>query len=167
MIYEYDKKNRYLFGEEGKKNLICVGVNPSVAEPGKLDPTSRAVKNRALSLGYDGWIIINIYPQRATKPTDLKREIDEDAHTINIRYVKSILGKSDIIWGAWGSSINRRKYLRECMVDVCSILVDKTWITLGPRSIDGHPHHPLYLSNDIDPDDFDIKTYIGENRGFF
>ena len=55
-----DNKNRYTLGKSGNNPLIVIGVNPSTAEPENLDPTLRQVKSRALSMGYDSWIMINI-----------------------------------------------------------------------------------------------------------
>jgi len=167
LIYEATDESRYILGELGTKNIICIGINPSIASPEKLDPTSRIIKKKSLELGYNGWLIINIYPQRATKPSDLKREMDEDDHKRNIHYIKNITCVGDTVWAAWGSTINKRKYLRECMIDVCSLILDKQWISIGPLSIDGHPHHPLFVTEKTTPEEFDIKSYIKENRNFY
>lgn len=72
-IYETNSDNsaRYILGERGENPLVCIGVNPSTAEPDKLDPTLRSVKAWAKRLGFDGWIMLNLYPQRATNPNDL------------------------------------------------------------------------------------------------
>ena len=34
---------RYILGTRGEKPLICVGINPSTARPGALDPTLKSV----------------------------------------------------------------------------------------------------------------------------
>ena len=38
---------RYILGTRGKKPLICVGINPSTARPGALDPTLKSVERIA------------------------------------------------------------------------------------------------------------------------
>src|SRR5690606_17601605 len=62
---------RYVLGEKGNKTIACIGVNPSTATPEKLDPTLKKVKTVAKHNGFDGWIMYNLYPQRATNPNDL------------------------------------------------------------------------------------------------
>jgi len=39
-----DNKARFLLGEKGNKTLICIGINPSTAEPDNLDRTLTVVK---------------------------------------------------------------------------------------------------------------------------
>ena len=34
------------------------------------------------------------------------------------------------------------------------------WVTFGPRSKKGHPHHPLYLRKDSTPEPFDVENYL-------
>ena len=48
-VYETseDNKYRYILGKPGRSSLVCVGVNPSRAKPGDLDPTMVQLKNRA------------------------------------------------------------------------------------------------------------------------
>lgn len=42
---------RYILGTRGERPLICVGVNPSTAAPGDLDPTLKSVERVALHNG--------------------------------------------------------------------------------------------------------------------
>ena len=63
---------RYILGTRGQKPLICIGINPSTARPGDLDPTLKSVERLANANGFDSWIMFNVYPQRATDPNDLK-----------------------------------------------------------------------------------------------
>ena len=37
---------------------------------------------------------------------------------------------------------------------------DIPWVTFGPRSKKGHPHHPLYLRKDSTPEPFDVENYL-------
>ena len=34
---------RYVLGRVGKHPLVCIGINPSTAQPGALDPTLKSV----------------------------------------------------------------------------------------------------------------------------
>ena len=67
-IYGNNKDNsrRYLIGTVREKPLICIGVNPSTAEPGLLDNALKSAVRVSEANGFDSWIMINIYPQRAT-----------------------------------------------------------------------------------------------------
>jgi len=158
-----DNKNRYTLGEVGDNPLIVIGVNPSTAEPENLDPTLRQVKSRALSLGYDSWIMINLYPQRATNPDDMDAELNQEIHMKNLEEIKKCLPSGCDIWAAWGTLIEKRPYLSDCLRDLYNALGSEyKWFTIGKRSKAGHPHHPLYLGKDLPLEDFDIERYINE-----
>ena len=68
---------RYILGTKGTKPLICIGVNPSTAEPDHLDPTLQSVQRIAHHNGFDSFIMLNVYAQRATSPKDM----DPTCHT--------------------------------------------------------------------------------------
>lgn len=164
-IYTPDLNNtvRYTLGEPGKNNLICIGINPSTAEPNKLDPTLTVVKKLSQQHGFDGWIMLNVYPQRATNPSNLHKQMNEDLHKKNLLYIENVIKDypQSTIWAAWGTIIEKRKYLKSCLKDISSILIDLPWISIGSVSKSGHPHHPLYLKHDNPFWSFDIMGYIG------
>ena len=64
---------RYVLGRVGKHPLVCIGINPSTAQPGALDPTLKSVERLAAANGFDSWIMFNVYPQRATDPNDMDK----------------------------------------------------------------------------------------------
>ena len=47
---------RYVLGRVGKHPLVCIGINPSTAQPGALDPTLKSVERLAAANGFDSWI---------------------------------------------------------------------------------------------------------------
>ena len=165
-IYETDSDNlyRYSLGYCYKKPLLCVGVNPSTATPEKLDPTIRSVERIARINGYDGWIMINLYPQRATNPNDIDSAINASICKQNLAVINSIISKYEIteIWAAWGTLITKRSYLKKCLADIYAITSDYTWITFGSPSKAGHPHHPLYLKSTVQKDFFNLSSYINQ-----
>ena len=57
---------RYLLGTVGTKPLVCIGINPSTAHPDHLDNTLKSVERIAHANGYDSFIMVNVYAQRAT-----------------------------------------------------------------------------------------------------
>lgn len=79
-LYLNNKTNteRYILGESGKNIVACIGINPSTAEPNSLDQTLKKVKTVSEFNGFDGWIMYNVYPQRATNPSELNAEMNND-----------------------------------------------------------------------------------------
>ncbi|HMW07137.1 MAG TPA: DUF1643 domain-containing protein [Leptospiraceae bacterium] len=156
-------KARFLLGEKGNKTLVCIGINPSIAEPEKLDNTLKVVKRFSKDLGYDSWLMLNVYPQRATNPNELDFEINMDYHRENLFQINKILkhGNYDI-WAAWGTIIKKRKYLVSCLKDIYMITrkYSLKWNKIGRLSKEGHPHHPLYLNRNLKLEQFDIDNYL-------
>lgn len=160
-----DCKCRFLLGKRGSKTLICCGVNPSFASPGNLDPTMKNVSTFAEMNGYDGFVMINLYPMRATNPRDLHTVMDPDIVKKNLQNIESILSTGNCdIWAAWGNLIKRRKYLKECLIGISDIAdqYGSKWYMIGDKTKGGHPHHPLYLSKQSQKKEFDIHTYLKE-----
>ena len=111
-IYIGDDEERYILGQPGNRNLLIFGINPSTASPGdnNIDPTIRKVRKIAENDGFDGWIMVNIYPQRATDPKDLPKEANKELLAKNIKVLKA-LAKSyriDRVWAEWGNIIDTR-----------------------------------------------------------
>ena len=154
---------RYILGTRGKKPLICVGVNPSTAAPGDLDNTLKSVERVALHNGYDSFIMFNVYAQRATRPSDMEREMNPRLHQENLAAFAYALSLPDrpAVWAAWGNIIEQRAYLPACVRDMAEAgrRFGARWYTAGARSRRGHPHHPLYLRKDSGLDAFDVEAY--------
>jgi hypothetical protein len=77
------------------------------------------------------------------------------------RYVLSISDKP-AIWAAWGTIIEKRPYLPECVKDMVALgqSFGAQWYCAGKVSKKGHPHHPLYLRKDEKLKAFDIHSYL-------
>ena len=58
---------RYILGTRGKNPLICIGINPSTAQPGDLDNTLKSVERIALGNGFDGQQTRIIWRKTATR----------------------------------------------------------------------------------------------------
>jgi len=154
---------RYILATRGQRPLICVGVNPSTAAPGDLDNTLKSVERVALHNGFDSFIMFNVYAQRATRPADMERELNEALHRENMAAFDYALSLSDApaVWAAWGTVIEQRDYLPRCVRDMVDIGQSRgaRWFTAGRRSKKGHPHHPLYLRKDSLLEHFDAAAY--------
>lgn len=158
---------RYILGTRGSNPLICVGINPSTAEPDRLDNTLKSVERIAHANGFDSFIMFNVYAQRATNPDDMDRDLDERLHHENMRAFRYILGlygegNRPAVWAAWGTIIKKRSYLADCVRDMIDAgrEVNAQWLCAGKISKEGHPHHPLYLRKDEKTVPFDIETYL-------
>ncbi|MBE6558043.1 MAG: DUF1643 domain-containing protein [Ruminococcaceae bacterium] len=156
---------RYILGTRGKHPVICIGINPSTAAPDNLDPTLKSAQRIALANGYDSFLMFNVYAQRATRPDDMEKARNEWLHNENMkafRYLLSIAGERPAVWAAWGSIIEKRGYLTDCVREMLEIgrEADAVWLHAGPLSVKGHPHHPLYLKSDTPLEIFDTAAYL-------
>ena len=156
---------RYILGTRGKKPVICIGINPSTAAPDNLDPTLKSAQRIAHANGYDSFLMFNVYAQRATRPDDMEKTRNEWLHNENMkafRYLLSIAGERPAVWAAWGSIIEKRGYLADCVREMLEIgrEAGAVWLHAGPLSVKGHPHHPLYLKSDTPLESFDSAAYL-------
>ena len=166
-VPDFYTEYRYILGTRGRNPLICIGINPSTAEPDSLDNTLKSVSRIAAGNGYDSWIMFNVYAQRATRPEDMDRELNPALHRANMdafAYILSHVGEgvSPAVWAAWGTIIEKRPYLPDCVRDMVRLgeACGAQWFTVGKRSAKGHPHHPLYLRRDEKTASFDIDAYL-------
>ena len=81
---------RYVLGRVGRHPLVCIGINPSTAQPGALDPTLKSVERLANANGFDSWIMFNVYPQRATNPNDMDKTPDRALCDENLRWLPAV-----------------------------------------------------------------------------
>ena len=166
-VPDFYTEYRYILGTRGADPLICIGVNPSTAEPGKLDNTLKSVERIAAGNGYDSFIMFNVYAQRATRPDDIDLQLDPRLHRANMDAFRWVLsgvgpGVAPAVWAAWGAVIEKRPYLPGCVRDMVLIGEEygARWLCAGKCSKRGHPHHPLYLRKDEKTVDFDVRGYL-------
>ncbi len=155
---------RYILGTRGENPLICIGINPSTAQPEDLDNTLKSVERIATGNGFDSFIMFNVYAQRATDPDAMEQQCNLQLHRENMeafRYVLS-MAKNPTVWAAWGTIIEKRPYLADCVRDMLRLgkEYNAKWCCAGSVSKKGHPHHPLYLRKDEKIKDFDIEAYL-------
>lgn len=160
-----DLDYRYVLGTAGDNPVISIGINPSTAKPNKPDNTIKAVSRIAARNGFDSYLMFNVYPQRATDPNELHVSLDEKLHNENMNAFQWLLEQCKMtptIWAAWGTLIEKRPYLRNCLKEM--IMIGKEygpiWYHAGKLTQKGHPHHPLYLRSDEKLCVFDIEDYL-------
>ena len=166
-VPDFYTEYRYILGTRGLNPLICIGINPSTAEPDNLDPTLKSVQRIADGNGFDSFIMFNVYAQRATRPDDMDRVLNGQLHRANMAAFRYILenvgaGHQPAVWAAWGTIIEKRPYLPQCVREMAAIgaAYGARWLCAGRCSNKGHPHHPLYLKKDEPVRDFDVNAYL-------
>ena len=110
-VPDFYTEYRYILGTRGQKPLICIGVNPSTAEPDNLDNTLKSVERIALGNGFDSFIMFNVYAQRATVPDDMEKEMNPILHRENMKafeYILGLCGEKPCVWAAWGCRLGYR-----------------------------------------------------------
>ena len=137
---------RYVLKKEGQKMLVVIGVNPSKATENISDPTMTKIIGFAKYNGFDGFIMLNLYPQRCTNPNGLDKEINTEMHNENLKYIASEISniESPHVLLAYGDTIERRPFLKSCLRDIISLfsLKNPQWMQIGTYTKSGNPRHP-------------------------
>ena len=158
-ICDKDEQCRYMLGKKGKNTLICIGANPSVASGGECDATMNNLCSILQNNGYDGFVMLNLYPLIATNPNDLAN-FDEKIHKSNLEKIKAILAEyknSDILL-CYGVVLKKRKYLQKCLDDILSLCSSRNIKCLDAITKDSYLPHPSRKSKTIKIIDFKIKN---------
>ena len=100
----YNNDYRFLLGREGENPLVVIGMNPSAANEKYSDRTVNRIILASNKLKYKGWIVANIYPERATNSRELSN-FNPTRSRENIKAILDFLCKNNIkeVWGAWGN----------------------------------------------------------------
>ncbi|WP_416397147.1 DUF1643 domain-containing protein [Allohahella sp. A8] len=155
---------RFTLGQSGTRKLLTIGLNPSTATKEKSDPTATRVRKVAQDNGFDGFIMLNLYPIRATDFRTLPREVDEKALAQNIRTIEALVGaeKDPIIWAAWGENIAYHSFFERALRELYSRLQPRNvnWVHFGTITASGHPRHPSRLAYAWSFSPLDIESYV-------
>jgi len=150
-IYHCDRDDqwRYTLGRSGANPLLIIGLNPSTATQEKLDPTVTRVEKVAQQSGFDGFVMLNLYPVRCTDPDDLSSNADAEAYERNLEEIEKVVAQypTPTIWAAWGTTVEQRPYLTRARDELFQRLEKYApqWRRFGEPTAKGHPRHPLYL----------------------
>lgn len=165
-IYENspDNRYRYVLGTEGQNPLIVMSINPSVGAPDVDSPTLGTVRKIADYYGYDSWIILCLYPQRATHLGELAEMADPAQVKKNNAVIRSILSRwpHRKIWAAWGTHYQDRFFFPQCLADIVAIADEfqESWMYYGPLDAGDTPHYCLYIDPGEGFHPFDVKAYL-------
>lgn len=154
---------RFTLGKTGKRNLIAVGLNPSTATKEKSDTTVAKVAAVAGRNGFDGFVMLNLYPIRSTDFNALPENVDSLVFAENLRQIGMLIASQEtpVIWAAWGESIHARKYFVAAVNSLFEMTANNhiSWRHFGALTSSGHPRHPSRLHYSWEFLDFDILKY--------
>lgn len=151
-IYHNDRNDkwRYALGKAGKNPLLTIGLNPSTATQEKADTTVAKVEQVALNNRHDGFIMLNLYPVRATNFRDLPATVNAEAFAKNLDAIEDVVKahSKPVIWAAWGTSVKHHPFFEEARDQLFSRLskYKANWLHFGNLTAGGHPRHPSRLS---------------------
>lgn len=158
-----DNSERYVLGKYNNNPLVFFGVNPSTATINENDNTISIIEKIAQKFGYDGYIMLNLCPVRATKISDDFWKLYSEKEMLrNLEYIKSVVKNGQNIVAAWGCHITDRSCFLRSLTEINKIVngANAKWVCLS-KTKSGHPHHPTriaYSKMDLMP--FDMKSYI-------
>ncbi len=164
-VYKTSENNRarFILGDNGNNPLICIGINPSTATSDEYDQTMATLMFVSMINNFDGYVMLNLYPQRSTDPRLLHKHAKKDLIETNIKTISEFINfKHLTIWCAWGTLIEKRRYLKELLIQIVNLpeLKNCTWVKRGMLTKYGHPHHPLYVKSNAEFEEFEIQEYI-------
>ncbi len=152
--FNTDRSRRYLLwrlieGAKGDKFVLFIGLNPSIADEVRLDPTVTRCFNYAKRWGFRCLLMGNLYSKISTDPkgVDFDR-IDVDDQTNNYWELSQAMSLANQIIVCWGSNASERiagHFLRRTRQ-----VSGRSLYCLGVNK-NGSPKHPLYLKADVEP----------------
>lgn len=167
-IYKGDEEKRFLLGNEGRKKLFVVGLNPSTANQSKSDRTISRVKTVLKGKEFDGFVMTNLYPSRYKEPKNLPRRPNERLIVENLDRVFDFASEenSPVFWAAWGINITKRSYLADILEKFLrrASEINVQWKHFGPLTKGGHPRHPSRAAYRWNFKDFDAQEYVKKLR---
>jgi len=115
---------RFTLGKSGSQKLIAVGLNPSTATQEKSDITVAKVAGVAKRNGFDGFVMLNLYPLRSTDCNALPCDVDSEAFSANLHCIEAIIAADPtaLVWAAWGENIHARSYFSASALELLSRL---------------------------------------------
>jgi len=133
--------------DEQKPYVMFQMLNPSIADQFRNDPTVERCERRAVSMGFGGIHVCNIFAWRSTDPAGMKKA-DDPVGPHNDQSIMDVASSAGMIicaWGGHGRHLNRAN-------EVVSMLREASLPLYYLRKSEGkEPWHPLYLPYREDP----------------
>ncbi len=176
MYYKGDDRYRYILYTEGVNPLVCIGLCPATADEHNADNTTKKVMAYAKEQGYDGIIMLNLFPLRYKYFDSLNNENPNELLQENVTCIRTLLkilndSRSNLsdkkvrIWAAWGEKFENWPFYKKCLTEIDKSLdgLNFEWVVAGPNgalTATGHPRMPTMMSYDWDFRSFNVKRYL-------
>lgn len=155
-VFSEDRRYRlqlWRVWDDSKPMMGAVGLNPSIADATRNDPTITREIRRAAENGFGGLVKVNLYTFIATDPKDLwaaqKRGEDIVGSCGNVE-LQSLHLSCPTILLAWGAGAPRDRVA----IALQLLTADSEEFPPAPKLVhlgltkDGQPRHPLYVRAD-------------------
>lgn len=148
-FFDEDRSHRYALWRTWGQGPECVfiGLNPSLANEEKDDPTIRRCINFAKEWGYGGLIMLNIFAAVTPYPSLLQAMVNPIGE-LNTRVIVRHCKKADIVVACWGGIAYGRDQADHILA---MVLKERGEIHCLGVNKDGTPKHPLYLASSTKP----------------
>jgi hypothetical protein len=127
----------------GNPPLIAICMNPSYADHTRTDKTVNRLIEASRDNGRPGWVMLNLYPERATDASKLST-YDRGLSRLNCATIEQVLGRYGVteVLGAWGGL--KYETLRRAKADVFDTLdrLSVSLFTFDGLTADSEPRHP-------------------------
>jgi hypothetical protein len=147
-LFSPDRVHRYRLWRtlgSGTRRIAFIGLNPSVADEERNDPTVSRCIGFAREWGFSRFEMLNAFAFVATDPKDMLAAADPVGPE-NDEWLRRIAGQVDLVvaaWGTYGTHLGRGEQVRGLLGGV---RLQHLGLTKG-----GHPRHPLRLPAGLRP----------------
>ena len=143
---------RWRTWDASRKPIVFLMLNPSIADENQNDPTVERCQRRAMSMGFGGLQVVNIFGLVSTDPQGLYTCDDPVGPENNEAILEAVKDAGMVVcaWGTHGEHVNRAREVVE--------LLKSAGVSpqcLG-QNADGSPKHPLYVSYAVSPVAYDL-----------
>ncbi len=138
---------------DAQNPLFFIGLNPSLADDKRVDPTWYRMQKIAQNNGFDGIIAINLSPEITPYPKELHLE-QEIFFELNLQAIQQeialyLTDHASLlhVWCGWGANVGDKPYQRLAMSaqQILSLFPEGTHFYALPKlTKNGNPRHPLY-----------------------
>jgi hypothetical protein len=133
--------------EPAAGSVLWIMLNPSIADAVLDDATIRRCMSFAVTWGYGGIVVVNLFALRSTSPLLLYGHPDPIGPENDAEILRAVTGATRILaaWGQHGGYVNRGATVARIVA-----ASGRSLECLGITK-DGQPKHPVRVSGDLQP----------------
>lgn len=159
-VFSQDRRHRYVLWrvwDAARPRAFVVGLNPSVADETRDDPTMRRLRGLLTENGYGGFTMANLYDRVTPYPREL---VDGDLFGPDRhRVLAAEMGKCQAAVAAWGAHPLAEKGALGMMVMLSAHQLEVLCFGVTQS---GMPRHPLYLPAGTKLERYEGKHFVTE-----